>query len=288
MMMTVPSATDQARLRACSREDSRDDDSRRPAPAPAGLVPAWENARAMTDQGKPAGLQPVPGTARGRGRIIVDLSDVVDRGTRRRAGVFRRALRREASRLRDPRRIAAVVLLSLVFAMILSGLIARGDAGGADARAYWAGRPDLAQRRGPVPPDRPVPAVRLRALDAAALRALGAPAVGRRLVRLAGRDDPAPALDDPLGLPAATADDGGHRGRPRLPVRGEPRHRQHQPAADADALGGAVHGSAAGRAAVGARDLDEMGAGRVPADPARARETVGPRLAGGLDRAQRR
>ena len=84
-------------------------------------------------------LRPVPGTARGRGRIVVDLADLVDRPTRRRAGVFRRALRREASRLRDPRRIAAVLLLSLTFALILSGLIARGEAGGADARAYWAG-----------------------------------------------------------------------------------------------------------------------------------------------------
>ena len=84
-------------------------------------------------------LRPVPGTSRGRGRLIVDLSDVLDRGTRRRAGVFRRALRREASRLRDPRRVAAVVLLSLTFALILSGMIARGEAGGADARAYWAG-----------------------------------------------------------------------------------------------------------------------------------------------------
>jgi hypothetical protein len=32
-----------------------------------------------------------------------------------------------------------VLLLSLTFAMILAGLIARGEAGGADARAYWAG-----------------------------------------------------------------------------------------------------------------------------------------------------
>jgi len=93
----------------------------------------------MTDAGKPTGLRPVTGTARGRGRVIVDLSDVVDRATRRRAGVFRRALRREASRLRDPRRIAAIIVLSLIFAMVLSGLIARGEAGGADARAYWAG-----------------------------------------------------------------------------------------------------------------------------------------------------
>ena len=71
----------------------------------------------MTDPAPPPGLQPVPGTARGRGRIIADLGDLLDKPTRRRAGVFRRALRREASRLRDPRRIAAVVLLSLVFAM---------------------------------------------------------------------------------------------------------------------------------------------------------------------------
>ena len=35
----------------------------------------------------------------------------LDRRTSRRAGVFRRALRRETSRLRDPHRIAAVVIL---------------------------------------------------------------------------------------------------------------------------------------------------------------------------------
>ncbi len=93
----------------------------------------------MDDSAPPPGLQPVPGSARGRGRIVVDLGDVVDRGTRRRAGVFRRALRREAYRIRDPRRLAAIVLLSLTFALILAGLMARGEAGGADARAYWAG-----------------------------------------------------------------------------------------------------------------------------------------------------
>jgi hypothetical protein len=87
----------------------------------------------------PPELRPVPGSARGRGRVIVDLGEMVDRGTRRRAGVFRRALRREVSRLHDRRRIIAIVLLSLTFAFVLSGMIARGDAGGADARAYWAG-----------------------------------------------------------------------------------------------------------------------------------------------------
>jgi len=87
----------------------------------------------------PPQLHPVPGTSRGRGRIVVDLSDVVDRGTRRRAGVFRRALRREVSRLHERRRILAIILLSVTFALLLSGMIARGEAGGADARAYWAG-----------------------------------------------------------------------------------------------------------------------------------------------------
>src|SRR4051794_10905505 len=95
--------------------------------------------RPMSDSAPPPRLRPVPGTARGRGRVVVDLSDHVDRGTRRRAGVFRRALRREVSRLHDPRRVAAIVLLSLAFALVLSGMIARGEAGGADARAYWAG-----------------------------------------------------------------------------------------------------------------------------------------------------
>jgi hypothetical protein len=87
----------------------------------------------------PPELHPVPGSARGRGRVIVDLGEMVDRGTRRRAGVFRRAIRREVSRLHDRHRIIAIVLLSVTFAFVLSGMIARGDAGGADARAYWAG-----------------------------------------------------------------------------------------------------------------------------------------------------
>ena len=104
---------------------------------------ACENAVAMADDQEPRGLRPVPGTARGRGRIAVgfaELTDaVIDRPTRRRAGVFRRALRREVSRLHEPRRIAAIILLSLTFSIVLAGLLARGDPAGADARAYWAG-----------------------------------------------------------------------------------------------------------------------------------------------------
>jgi hypothetical protein len=62
----------------------------------------------------------------------------IDRPTRRRAGVFRRALRLEVSRLRDPRRLCLAVILGLLFGVMLAGLIARGEAAGADARAYWA------------------------------------------------------------------------------------------------------------------------------------------------------
>jgi hypothetical protein len=92
----------------------------------------------MTDAPPPPELRPVPGTARGRGRIVVDLGEVLDRPTRRRAGVFRRALRREVSRLRDPHRLAAVLILSVTFSLLAAGMIARGEAAGADARAYWA------------------------------------------------------------------------------------------------------------------------------------------------------
>jgi Glycosyltransferase family 87 len=65
--------------------------------------------------------------------------DLIDRPTRRRASVFRRALRREVSRLRDRRRLLAMTLLIMTFGFVAAGMIARGDAAGADARAYWAG-----------------------------------------------------------------------------------------------------------------------------------------------------
>lgn len=74
-------------------------------------------------------------------RIATRLRDVerlVDRPTRRRAGVLRRALRREVSRLRDRRRRIAVLVLAVVFGLGVAGLVARGEAAGADARAYWA------------------------------------------------------------------------------------------------------------------------------------------------------
>lgn len=58
---------------------------------------------------------------------------------RRRAGAMRRALRRQVSHLEDHRRLLAVILISVVFSLLAAGMIARGDAAGADARAYWAG-----------------------------------------------------------------------------------------------------------------------------------------------------
>src|SRR2546422_230567 len=79
------------------------------------------------------------------------------------------------------------------------------------------GRPDLAGRRRPLPPDGPVPPVRLRPVDAAGVRAVGAAPVGCRLVRVAGRDDPRPPLVDPLGVPPAAARDGDPRDPPRVP-----------------------------------------------------------------------
>ena len=67
------------------------------------------------------------------------LSDHLDRPTRRRLGVFRRAFRREVSRLREPRRILAILLLALAGGLALAWLVSRGDQLGVDARAYWAG-----------------------------------------------------------------------------------------------------------------------------------------------------
>lgn len=57
---------------------------------------------------------------------------------RRRAGVFRRALRHEIHRLRDRRRLLAMGLLMITFGFLAAGLVGRGEPAGADARAYWA------------------------------------------------------------------------------------------------------------------------------------------------------
>src|SRR5438105_652312 len=74
----------------------------------------------------------VPRVARSR------RAELVDRPTQRRAGVWRRAIRREVSRIRD-RRLAAVIVVGIVTGVLAAGLIARGEAAGADARSYWVG-----------------------------------------------------------------------------------------------------------------------------------------------------
>ena len=62
----------------------------------------------------------------------------VDLPTRRRAGVFRRALHHEVNRIRDPRRLTMMIILGFVGGFVLACLLARGEAAGADTRAYWA------------------------------------------------------------------------------------------------------------------------------------------------------
>jgi len=93
---------------------------------------------AMGDASEPVSLSRAVAerVTRVKGQLPAEL---IDRPTRRRAGVFRRALRREVSRLHDRRRLIAMAILILVGGIFAAGLIARGEAAGADARAYWAG-----------------------------------------------------------------------------------------------------------------------------------------------------
>src|SRR5688500_16264827 len=101
MMLTDPSVTTGRTPSRDSRKDTRTaDEAVRECPRMADA-----------DAPHPPELHPVPGTVRGRGRVVVDLSDLWGTPTRRRAGVYRRAIRREASRLRDHRRVIAIILL---------------------------------------------------------------------------------------------------------------------------------------------------------------------------------
>ena len=65
-------------------------------------------------------------------------STVVPDRPDRRAGVIRRALRREATRIREPKRLAAMLIIAVVFAIAIAGMWARGENAGGDAQAYWA------------------------------------------------------------------------------------------------------------------------------------------------------
>ncbi len=72
------------------------------------------------------------------GRVEGRLDGLVDRRTRRRGGVLRRALRRQVSHLHERRRLIAILLLALAGGIGLAGMFARGELAGVDARAYWA------------------------------------------------------------------------------------------------------------------------------------------------------
>jgi hypothetical protein len=111
--------------------------------------------RLMADRPPRPGLQKA--VAAGVGRVADQFpDDLIDRPTRRRAGVFRRALRREVSRLHDPHRIAAIVIFIVVGGILAAGLIARGEAA-AQMRGPTGPASDLAQWRGPVPSNGRVP-----------------------------------------------------------------------------------------------------------------------------------
>ena len=71
--------------------------------------------------------------------VTGQLTARLGRPTRRRVAVFRRALRREWSRLRTPEHLLAIGLLALTGGLVVAFLAARGELAGADARAYWAG-----------------------------------------------------------------------------------------------------------------------------------------------------
>jgi hypothetical protein len=58
---------------------------------------------------------------------------------RRRAAVFRRAFRREVSRIRSREHLLAIAVLAVAGGLSVAFLAARGELAGVDARAYWAG-----------------------------------------------------------------------------------------------------------------------------------------------------
>ena len=247
-----------------------------------------ENAGAMADAERPPELHPVPGTARGRGRIVVDWRDLIGHPTRRRAGVYRRAIRREISRLRDHRRLIAILLLSLTFSLLAAGMIGRGDAAGADARAYWAGVRIWLNGGDPYHPTGPF----LPYVYAPWMLPLFAPWAllpwdvawvvwrgGTILLLLwtvhwAYRRRPLTTaviialLAFPVG---ANLDTGNINLQLTLML-----------------WAAQFTGPRLGGAAVGARDLDEVGAGDRLADPRPGDPPLGPRVAGGLGRAERR
>ena len=101
--------------------------------------PASGRAASDRSASEPAGVAPKrQSTISERVFALPGRGNLIDAPTRRRAGVFRRAVRQEIGRLRDPRRLVLVILLGVTCGLVLAALFARGEAAGADARAYWA------------------------------------------------------------------------------------------------------------------------------------------------------
>ena len=100
-----------------------------------------------------------------------------------------------------------MALLIVTFALIVAGLAARGEAAGADARAYWAGVRIWLAGGDPYHPTGPFMPYVYAPWMLPLFAPWAAAALGRRLVRVAGRHDPPAALDDRLGLPPAAARD---------------------------------------------------------------------------------
>jgi hypothetical protein len=72
------------------------------------------------------------------GRVDGRTGRRADHPALRRAGIYRRAFRRQVSRLRQRRRLLAILLLAIAGGIGLAGMFARGELAGSDARAYWA------------------------------------------------------------------------------------------------------------------------------------------------------
>ena len=236
-----------------------------------------DNRGPMADRSDlaPHGRAPATGPA----RIVAGFpTDRISRPTRRRAGVFQRALRREVSRLHDPRRLAAMAILIAVAGIFGAGLIARGELAGADARAYWAGVRIWLAGGNPYAPTGPF----LPYVYAPWMLPLFAPWAllpwdvawfvwrGGALLLLFWTIHWA-YKRKPLA-------DRDRRPHPGVPDRGQPRHREHHPDARVHALGLPLRRPADRRAAVGPGDLDEVGPGALLAHP----RPEGPRLGRGL------
>ena len=160
-------------------------------------------------------------------------------------------MRQDLGFLRDPVRLAAILILVVCGAAIAVWIIARGDLVGADARAYWGGVRLWLGGGDPLDPPPPyMPYVYWSwslplFTPWAALPWETAWFVYRVVQHRALR------VERDLGLQAAPAGHGAPGGDHHHPAGGHARHRQHHPALRHGYLGRALRGAAAGWLHVG-------------------------------------